>query len=174
MYKCTGIYSRDREISTDADFTSFGGNDVRAVVTTPAACSGRVGQTGLGRRSPFRPTPHAFAPNVQNDPEYKRISGNLTQVNSSSSTSAIFRRFLLLIMNSFTAHSTRRFAANTWSFLVISSSCAVSGTAPWRRSHLRRYFRCRSFLRISPIGISVPIQNPFNPFTVADYTSPEE
>ena len=26
---------------------------------------------------------------------------------------------------------------------------------------------------ISPVGISVPIQNPFNPFTVADYTSPE-
>ena len=25
---------------------------------------------------------------------------------------------------------------------------------------------------ISPVGISVPIQNPFNPFTVADYTSP--
>jgi hypothetical protein len=24
---------------------------------------------------------------------------------------------------------------------------------------------------ISPVGISVPIQNPFNPFTVADYTS---
>ena len=68
--------------------------------------------------------------------------------------------------------STAKSATNTLSFLLTSNIRALSGTAPRRR---RRFLHVwtdatHPFL-ISNNGISVPIQNPFNPFTVPDYTS---
>ena len=75
-------------------------------------------------------------------------------------------------MNTFTARSTIKFATIP-DFLPTSITCAVSGTAPWRRNLFAEVFIDANHpFGISPAGISVPIQNPFNPFTVADYTSP--
>ena len=77
-------------------------------------------------------------------------------------------------MNTSTARSTTKFATNIWSSLLTSSTCAVSGTAHWRRLPFTPdvFTDATHPFGISPAGISVPIQNPFNPFTVADYTSP--
>ena len=50
------------------------------------------------------------------------------------------RQWLRWTVNTSTAHSTAKFMSNTWSFSVISNTCAVSGTAPWRRLHLRRTY----------------------------------
>src|SRR5207249_6421508 len=67
VYNRAAIYSRDRDISSNADFTRFGGGDERS-----GDFAGRVGdfvyqpQLNSGARTP---TPHAF-PNVESDPQY--------------------------------------------------------------------------------------------------------
>src|SRR5437868_6255182 len=71
VYNRAAIYSRDRDISSNADFTRFGGGDDRS-----GDFAGRVGdfvyQPSLngGARSP---TPHSF-PNVAGDPQYASLS----------------------------------------------------------------------------------------------------
>src|SRR5438874_8362929 len=71
VYNRAAIYSRDRDISSNADFTRFGGDDFRS-----GDFAGRVGdfvyQPGLngGAGSPTR---HAF-PDVANDPQYVPLS----------------------------------------------------------------------------------------------------
>src|SRR6266567_2362746 len=71
VYNRAAIYNRDRDISSNADFTRFGGSDVRS-----GDFAGRVGdfvyQPGLngGAGSPTR---HAF-PDVANDPQYVPLS----------------------------------------------------------------------------------------------------
>src|SRR5436853_7539371 len=67
VYNRAAIYSRDRDISSNADFTRFGGFDARS-----EDFAGRVGdfvyQPSLNRGG-RTPTPHSF-PNVANDPQY--------------------------------------------------------------------------------------------------------
>src|SRR5947209_15082626 len=71
VYNRAAIYSRDRDISSNADFTPFGGPDFRSL-----DFAGGVGdfvyQPSLngGARSP---TPHSF-PNVAGDPQYASLS----------------------------------------------------------------------------------------------------
>ena len=71
VYNRAAIYSRDRDISSNADFTRFGGLDERS-----EDFAGRVGdfvyQPSLNRgaRSPTR---HAF-PDAANDPQYVPLS----------------------------------------------------------------------------------------------------
>src|SRR6266705_385410 len=71
VYNRAAIYSRDRDISSNADFTRFGGDDFRS-----GDFAGRVGdfvyQPGLNRGA-GSPTRHAF-PDVANDPQYVPLS----------------------------------------------------------------------------------------------------
>src|SRR5262249_7021480 len=71
VYKRAAIYSRDRDVSSNADFTPFGGVDFRS-----PDFAGRVRefvyQPGLNR-SASSPTRHAF-PSVESDPQYVRFS----------------------------------------------------------------------------------------------------
>ena len=71
VYNRAAIYSRDRDISSNADFTRFGGGDVRS-----EDFAGRVGdfvyQPSLNRGA-GSPTRHAF-PDVANDPQYVPLS----------------------------------------------------------------------------------------------------
>src|SRR5438094_7287759 len=70
-YNRAALYSRDVDVSSDADFRRFGGSDVRS-----GAFAGHVGppddsfvyQPGLNGGA-LTPTPHAF-PNVESDPQY--------------------------------------------------------------------------------------------------------
>ena len=76
FYNRAAIYSRDADISSNADFTRFGGRDTRS-----SAFAGHVGPVfDPGRPASFvyqpnlnggalTPTPHAF-PNVASDPQY--------------------------------------------------------------------------------------------------------
>src|SRR5215831_7780669 len=72
-YDRDAIYSRDRNISSNADFTRFGGFDNRS-----GDFAGRVDdfvyqpQLNGGVRTP---TPHAF-PNVESDPQYVPLSSH--------------------------------------------------------------------------------------------------
>ena len=71
VYNRAAIYSRDRDITSNADFTRFGGFDNRS-----EDFAGRVGDfvyqpsRNGGARSPTR---HAF-PDVANDPQYVPLS----------------------------------------------------------------------------------------------------
>src|SRR5207248_3815877 len=71
VYNRAAIYDRDRDISSNADFTRFGGPDNRL-----GDFAGRVGdfvyQPGLNRGA-GSPTRHAF-PGVANDPQYVPLS----------------------------------------------------------------------------------------------------
>src|SRR5437764_11568594 len=71
FYNRAAIYSRDADISHSADFTPFGGVDLRSVNYAGRVRS-FVYQPSLngGARSP---TPHAF-PSLFNDPQYKPVS----------------------------------------------------------------------------------------------------
>src|SRR4029077_12461866 len=77
FYNRAAIYSRDADISSNANFRRFGGTDTRSI-----AFAGRVGPLFDDNGQPasfvyqpslnggaLTPTPHAF-PNVASDPQY--------------------------------------------------------------------------------------------------------
>ena len=71
VYNRAAIYSRDRDISSNADFTSFGGSDNR-LEDFAGRVGDRVYQPSLNRGA-GSPTRHAF-PDVANDPQYVLLS----------------------------------------------------------------------------------------------------
>ncbi|MGI8957000.1 MAG: TonB-dependent receptor plug domain-containing protein, partial [Chthoniobacterales bacterium] len=169
-YSRDAIYSRDRHLSSNADFTRFGGQDNRSV-----EFAGRVGsfvyQPSLngGAQSPTR---QAF-PDVATDPQYVPLSSlprGQQAFNSSALTPAmapVDREYLYGSLNRHICNqylelfADFKYVRGLWDSAIapveLDSDVFTDATHP---------------SGISPEGISVPIQNPFNPFTVADYTSP--
>jgi iron complex outermembrane recepter protein len=175
LYNRAAIYSRDADISHDGDFTPFGGIDLRS-----GNFAGRVGnfvyQPSLndGARSP---TPHAF-PNVRTDPQYVRLFtpirfGGLPReqrlFNVADITPAmgpVDREYLYgsftrdLCDKYLTVFADFKYARTFWEGdqapAPFISDVWTDATHPFG---------------ISSTGISVPIQNAFNPFTVPNYTS---
>src|SRR6266446_148799 len=170
VYNRAAIYSRDRDISSNADWTRFGGSDERSEYF-----AGRVGafvyQPNLngGARSP---TQHAFS-DVANDPQYKPLSSlpRAQQLfNFAALTPAIppvDREYLYGSLDHkicdqyFELFGDFKYVRTFWDGALVPASFTpdvfTDATHPFG---------------ISLAGISVPIQNPFNPFTVPDYTSP--
>ncbi|MEY2538355.1 MAG: iron complex outerrane recepter protein [Verrucomicrobiota bacterium] len=169
-YSRDAIYSRDRNISSNADFTRFGGLDNRS-----PDFAGRVGDFVYQPRlngGAASPTGHAF-PDVANDPQYVPLSSlprAQQAFNSAAFTPAvapvdreyfygsldrkIFDQYLELVAD---FKYIRGFWDSGFEPVEFTPDVFTDATHP---------------AGISPQGISVPIQNPFNPFTVADYTSP--
>ena len=162
-YSRDAIYSRDRDISSNADFTRFGGFDHRS-----DDFAGRVAdfvyQPHLngGARTP---TAHAF-PNVESDPQYvPRLSlprgQQLFNVNALTPAMApvdreyvyasldrkIFDKYLELFSD---FKYVRGFWDGAWTPVSFTPDVFTDPTHPFG---------------ISSEGISVPLQNPFNPFT---------
>jgi outer membrane receptor protein involved in Fe transport len=132
VYNRAAIFARDRDISSNADTTRFGGFDNRS-----DDFAGRVGdfvyQPSLNRGA-GSPARHAF-PDVANDPQYvPRLS--LPRDQQLFNINALTPPWPRWIVNTSTAPSTTKFATNTWSSLPTSSTCAVSGTARSIRLHL--------------------------------------
>ncbi len=170
IYNRAAIYSRDRDISSNADFTRFGGPDNRS-----EDFAGRVGdfvyQPGLngGARSP---TPHAF-PDVANDPQYVPLS-SLPRAQQLFNTNALTPAM---------APVDREYLYGSFDHKICDQYLQLFGDFKYVRSFWDSAWAPTPFtpdvftdaihpLGISSAGISVPIQNPFNPFTGADYTSP--
>src|SRR5437667_2873731 len=169
-YDRDAIYSRDRDISSNADWTRFGGSDERS-----EDFAGRVAdfvyqpQLNSGARSP---TPHAF-PNVESDPQYvPRLSLPRKQqlFNFAALTPAIppvDREYLYGSLDRkiygqyLELFGHFKYVRTFWDGALVPASFTpdvfADATHPFG---------------ISLEGISVPIQNPFNPFTVPDYVSP--
>jgi iron complex outermembrane recepter protein len=169
-YDRDAIFSRDRDISSNADWTRFGGFDNRS-----EDFAGRVAdfvyrpELNSGARTP---TPHAF-PNVESDPQYvPRLSLPRGQqlFNQNALTPAmapvdreylygsldrkIYGEYVELFAD---FKYVRGFWDGAWAPTPFTPDVFTDATHP---------------LGISTEGISVPIQNPFNPFTVPNYTSP--
>lgn len=170
VYNRAAIYNRDRDIPSNADFTRFGGIDNRS-----PDFAGRVGdfvyQPGLNHGADS-PTQHAF-PDVESNPQYVPLSSlprgqQLFNKNALTPAMAPVEReyfygsldhkicdqYLQLFAD---FKYVRGFWDDAWAPTPFTPDVFTDATHPFG---------------ISTEGISVPIQNPFNPFTVADYTSP--
>jgi len=170
VYNRAAIYNRDRDISSNADATPFGGIDFRL-----DDFAGRVGdfvyqpQLNSGARTP---TPHAFS-NVESDPQYlPRLSLPRAQqlfnfLALTPAMAAVDREYLYGSLDRKICDQylelfadfkyVRTFWDGAQAPTPFTSDVFTDATHPFG---------------ITPAGISVPIQNPFNPFTGADYTSP--
>jgi len=170
VYNRAAIYSRDRDISSNADFTSFGGPDGRS-----EDFAGRVGdrvyQPRLNRGA-GSPTRHAF-PDVANDPQYvpifslPRAQQAFNQAAFTPAMAPVDREYLY---GSFDTKICGQYLEFFGDFKYVRGFW--DGALPPASFTPDVFTDANHPFGISPVGISVPIQNPFNPFTVADYTSP--
>ena len=170
VYNRAAIYSRDRDISSNNDFTRFGGGDDRS-----GDFAGRVGdfvyQPSLngGARSP---TPHSF-PNVAGDPQYASLS-SLPRPQQGFNFAALTPAMAPVDREYFYGSLDHKLCDQHLEFFADFKDVRTF----WDGAQVPASFTPDVFtdathpLGISIDGFSVPIQNPFNPFTVADYTSP--
>ena len=187
-YSRDAIYNRDRDISSNANFTRFGGTGEHTgeLDTRSGDFAGRVGdfvyQPGLNGGA-LTPTPHSqpnlpvAPPDGTPLPEFVgqyRLRTSLPQgqqaFNENALTPAmppvdreyfygsldrkIFDQYLELFSD---FKYVRGFWDGAWAPTPFTPDVFTDVSRP---------------LGISTEGISVPIQNPFNPFKVPDYTSP--
>src|SRR5438874_2756957 len=170
FYNRAAIYSRDVDISHNADFRPFGGVDLRSV-----NYAGRVGsfvyQPSLngGARSP---TPHAF-PSLFNDPQYKPVSSlpRAQQLfNTFDFTPAMAPVDREYLYGSLDTKLCQQYLELFGDFKYVRGFWdGAQAPAPFTPDV---FTDATNPLGISSHGISVPIQNAFNPFTVPDYISP--
>ena len=170
LFNQAAIYSHDVNISHDPDYARWGGHDGRS-----GNFAGRVGgfvyQPSLNDGS-NAPTPHAF-PNVESDPQYApRFSlprerqlfnfADTTPEIAPSDREYLYGSLIRDICDKYlTLFADFKYFRQFWDGAV-----APAPFAPDIWSDRNNPFG------ISSNGISVPTQNAFNPFTVADYTSP--
>jgi outer membrane receptor protein involved in Fe transport len=175
FYKRDAIFSRDADISNTADFTRFGGQDKRSFTFAGfmAQSDGFVYQPNLNGGA-LTPTPHAF-PNVANDPQYAPLSSlprgqqAFNFADLTSALPAVDREYLYGSLDRkiydqyLELFSDFKYVRTFW-----DGTLAPSPFTPDVWTDVTHPFG------ITPgaLAFSVPLQNPFNPFTVADYASP--
>jgi iron complex outermembrane recepter protein len=184
VYNRSAIYSRDRDISSNADFTRFGGVDERW-----DDFAGRVGNfvyEPSRNRGAGSPTRHAF-PNVASDPQYVPLSSlprEQQRFNFEALTPAmapVDREYLYgsldtkLCQQYLELFGDFKYVRSFWDGALAPTPFTLDvytdASNPFGITHGINPAGVSGHGGSTP-GISVPIQNPFNPFTVADYTSP--
>jgi iron complex outermembrane receptor protein len=199
FYNRAAIYSRDRDISRNAWAIPWGGFDDRSP-TEPGHIGGRVGLRLIPRLffSANSPPPHS-APNAATSPFYKdpfvvapnaypgppginnpRVSfpqtlpgygykggGDYFFYNFAALTPSIPAADRQSFYGSFTRDICDKYLVAFADFKY-TRSFFDSALAAAPVSH--DVFKQPSGADFSPAGLSVPIENPFNPFTVADAT----
>src|SRR5438270_1503945 len=175
-YDRGAIFSRDRNLTANGNATPFGGGDGRS--------SNKPGQvntnTGNFLLAPglLAPTPHS-APNAQTSSQYipkpsvghndPFFNSNFQAFNFAALTPAIPSADRQAFYGSFTRDLCDKyltvFADFKYARSFFNSAAAPTPFSP-------DPFHNALGIGFSPTGISVPIQNPFNPFTVADTTLP--
>ena len=173
-YDRQAIYSADRNITSNAQAIPFGGFDNRST-NKPGQVNTNAGIFILDP-SLVAPTPHS-APNAQTSPQY--IPRSFDGHNGPFFNSDFFKyNFAALTPSipgadrqSFYGSVTRDicdkyltvFADFKYTRSFFDAALAATPFAP-------DAFKQSNGIEFSPTGISVPIQNAFNPFTVADAT----
>jgi iron complex outermembrane receptor protein len=171
-YNRDAIYSRDRDVTSNADFTRLGGGDDRS-----GDFAGRVGdfvyhpQLNSGGRTP---TPHAF-PNVESNPQYvpqDSLPRSKQLFNFAALTPAMVPVDREYFYGSLDRKILDQYLEFFGDFKYVRGFW--DGALPPVSFTPDVFTDAKHPLGISGLdnGISVPIQNPFNPFTVPDYTSP--
>ncbi len=186
IYNSASIQSADVEIAHDTDFTSWGGIDFRSSnfpgrITGASTRFFKGIQPSLWGPNPhlITPTPHASANQFDNT-QYtsagaitsERVLFNFGDY--TSTVAATDREYLYGSMDRdicdkyLTVFADFKYTRNYW-----DGQLAASPFVPdlWVDNNPNN---AATALGISTdsTGISVPTQNAFNPFTVADYTSP--
>jgi iron complex outermembrane recepter protein len=170
FYNRAAIFSRDADISSNVNYSSWGGRDNRSGIF-----AGRVGrfvfrpELAGGARTP---TPHAF-PNVANDPQYSHITGNdlFNFAELTPAMAAVDREYLYSSLNrKICDQYLEIFADFKYARTFWDGALAPAPFNPdvWTDA---THPRPSGFTGSAP-GFSVPLQNAFNPFTVANYVSP--
>ena len=179
-YDRAAIYGRDRDITSNANQLAWGGFDNRS-----PDFPGFIGQLGnpaapLGFRlipklffSRNSPPPHS-ATNVSTSPYYTNNvpypDGNFAFYNFAAVTPSMPAADRQSFYGSFTRDICDTYLPVFGDFKYTRSffdnAGAATGFSP-------DPFKQPNGAPVSPSGISVPIANPFNPFTVADTTLPD-
>jgi len=173
-YDRAAIFTRDRDITSNAQALDWGGFDARS-----ANFPGRIGDLRLIPRLFFSansPPPHS-APNVSTSPYYVNPStvatypdGDFFAYNFAALTPSIPAADRQSFYGSFNRDICDKyltvFADFKYTRSFFDAALAATPFAP-------DPFKQPNGVAVSPDGISVPIQNPFNPFTVADATLPD-
>src|SRR5712664_1617603 len=172
-----GLFSRDRDISSNGNFVPFGGFDVRSG-NEPGRVHGERLIPSLFF-SANTPTPHSAA-NVATSPFYTNPfavpgiingtpgDGNYLFFNFAAFTPALPPADRQVFYGSFTRDLCDKYLTIFADFKIARSFFDASLAAvpfvpdPFKIPGTQVGF--------APSGISVPIQNPFNPFTVGDET----
>src|SRR5438067_4648286 len=183
-YDRAAIYSRDREITSNAQRLDWGGIDFRSF-NVP----GLIGQPFSNPETPFgfrlipklffstnSPPPHS-APNVSTSPYYVNPlavatypDGDFFAYNFSALTPSIPAANRQSFYGSVTRDICDKYLTvfadfkYTRSFFNAALAATPFSPDPFKQANGDAF---------SPFGISVPIQNPFNPFTVPDATLPD-
>jgi iron complex outermembrane receptor protein len=179
-YDRAAIYGRDRNITSNANQLAWGGFDNRSVdlpgligpPDNPAAPLGfrLIPKLFFSRNSP---PPHS-APNVSTSPYYTNNvpypDGNFAFYNFAAVTPSMPAADRQSFYGSFTRDICGKYLTVFGDFKYTRSFFDLAGAATG--------FSPDPFMQpngapFSPSGISVPIANPFNPFTVADTTLPD-
>jgi iron complex outermembrane recepter protein len=170
-YDRQAIFSRDRDISANGDFRPWGGIDARS-----GNFPGRVHEVVL-RPGLVAPTPHS-APNAETSLDYvpRGIRAIVTGPNSN--------RFLFNFA-AFTPaipENDRQSFYASFTRDICDKYLTVFADFKYTRSYFNAALAQTPFnpdpfhnpigSGFSAAGISVPLQNPFNPFTVADDVLP--
>jgi iron complex outermembrane receptor protein len=186
-----GLFSRDRDISSNGNLIRFGGPDVRssnlpgAVTTTGFRLIPGMffGPGGLPTPGVNTPLPHS-APNAATSPFYinplqvgigftgnpATLDGNYLLFNFAAFTPALPPADRQVYYGSFTRDICDKYLSVFADFKVSRSFFDASLAAvPFTPDPFKIPGTSVGF---SPSGISVPIVNAFNPFTVANATIP--
>ncbi|MEY2491874.1 MAG: iron complex outerrane recepter protein [Verrucomicrobiota bacterium] len=166
-YDRAALYSRDRDLSSNADFTRFGGPDTRS-----GNIAGRVGNFFL-RPGLTAPTPHS-APNAATSPDYvsvRSLPPDDFLFNFAALTSAIPAADREYFYGSVTRELCEKYLEVFADFkLVRTFFDATLAPVPFAPDPFKQ---ADGATPVSPGGISVPLSNPFNPFTTPDAFLPD-
>src|SRR6184192_4064897 len=200
-----GVFSRDRDISSNGFFIPFGGGDNRSG-NFPGRVQGRrllpsmfFGPGGLPQFGVNTPLPHS-APNVRSSPFYKSpyaVNPNaypgapgihnpvqqLDQFGTDYKGGGDYFFFNFAAFTPALPPGDRQVYYGSFTRDICDKYLTVFGDFKYARSYFDASLAAAPFTPdpfhngntgtfFSPSGISVPITNPFNPFTVADATIP--
>jgi iron complex outermembrane receptor protein len=187
-YDRGAIYSRDRNLTSNGNALPFGGADFRSTDKPGGIFAGGGGTQLFLDPTLATPTPHAF-PNAVSDPQYIPTSNfgtfapnqnpafhstpfynsNFQFFNFAALTPAIPAADRQSFYGSFTRDLCDKYLT-VFADFKYTRSFFNAGLAPTPFSP--DPFHDAQGVGFSPVGISVPLTNPFNPFTVADTTLP--
>jgi iron complex outermembrane recepter protein len=179
-YDRAAIYGRDRNITSNANKRAWGGFDARSpdfpgVIGPFGNSAGPLGFRLIPKLffSGNSPPPHS-APNVSTSPYYTNNvpypDGNFALYNFAAVTASMPAADRQSFYGSFTRDICDKYLTvfadfkYTRSFFDLARAATGFSPDPFKQSNGNPF---------SPSGISVPIANPFNPFTVADATLPD-